>query len=132
MQKIELGSRIELFRGCAAPGVRMSEDLLNIYNDSEARVIRARSATGVRIVFETDAVEMTYALEISGAARQIFTSDIIINGEITVVDGAGPHQIVMAPGKKSVIIHLPHLAVIEKLEISRHLKTRTVNIGGGY
>ena len=118
MQKIDLESRIELFRGCVAPGVRMSEDLLNFYNDSEARVIRARSATGVRIAFETDAVEMSYALQFGGTARKIFTSDIFIDGEMTTVDGEGPHQLSLAPGKKSVVIHLPHLVVVEKLELS--------------
>ena len=118
MQKIELESRIELFRGCAAPGVRMSEDLLNFYNDSDGRVIRARSATGVRIVFETDAVEMNYALQFGGTARKIFTSDIFINGEMMTVEGEGPHHLSMASGKKSVVIHLPHLVVVEKVELS--------------
>ena len=34
MQKIDLESRPELFRGCVAPGVRMSDALLDFYSDS--------------------------------------------------------------------------------------------------
>ena len=118
MQKIELESRPELFRGCVTSGVRMSEDLLNFYNDSDARVIRAKSASGVRIAFTTDAVEMRYGFVCGGCARKIFTTDFIINGEKSVVEGEGPHTFTMAPGEKEIIIHLPHLIVLDKLELS--------------
>ena len=118
MQKIELESRPELFRGCVTSGVRMSEALLNFYNDSDARVIRAKSASGVRIAFTTDAVEMRYGFVCGGCARKIFTTDLIINGEKSVVEGEGPHTFTMAPGEKEIIIHLPHLIVLDKLELS--------------
>ena len=118
MQKIELGSRVELFRGCVTPGNRMSEALLNFYNDSDARVIRAKSASGVRIAFTIDAVEMRYGFVCGGCARKIFTTDVIINGEKSVVEGEGPHTFTMAPGEKEIIIHLPHLIVLENLELS--------------
>ena len=117
MQKVDLSSRAELFRGCVAPGVRMSRELLDFYNDSEAKVIRARSASGVRLAFVTDAVEMSFTLAFGGAARKIYTSDVIINGKIAVVEGEGPHDFTMEPGEKEIIIHLPHLVVIEKLEL---------------
>ena len=118
MQKIDLESRPELFRGCVAPGVRMSDALLDFYSDSEARVIRARSASGVRVAFVTDAVEMDYSFTCGGCARKIFTTDIIINGEKSTLEGEGPHKITMAPGEKSVVIHLPHLIIVNDLEIA--------------
>lgn len=118
MQKIDLENNLNLFRGCVAPGVRMSEALLDFYNDSEGRVIRARAASCVRIAFVTDAVEMEYSLVFGGAARKIYTSDIVIDGVVTVVEGEGPHKISMAPGEKQIVIHLPHLLVIEKISLA--------------
>ena len=118
MQKIDLENNLKFFRGCAAPGVRMNESLLEFYSDCEARVIRARAASGVRIAFVTDAVEMEYSLVFGGAARKIYTSDIVIDGSVTVVEGEGPHKITMAPGEKQIVIHLPHLLVIEKVSLA--------------
>lgn len=118
MQKIELGSRFELFRGCVSSGVRMSQDLLGFYNDSDARVIRARSATGVRIVFQTDASEMTLFYTFGGTARKIFATDVVVNGEVISLEGEGPHNISMKTGEKNVVIHLPHLVVVEKIELA--------------
>ena len=118
MQMIDLQNRAELFRGCVTPGVRMNEALLAFYADCDARVIRARAASGVQIAFVTDAVEMEYSIVCGGAARQIFTSDIFINGESTTVDGNGPHKFSMVPGEKKIIIHLPHLVVIEKITLA--------------
>ena len=96
----------------------MNENLLAFYADCEARVIRARAASGVQIAFVTDAVEMAYSIACGGAARQIFTSDIFINGELTTVDGNGPHKFSMTPGEKSIVIHLPHLVVIEETTLA--------------
>lgn len=118
MQKIDLDSRLELFRGCVTPGVRMNEALLDFYSDSEARVIRARSASGVRVAFMTDAVEMTYSFTCGGCARKIFTTDVVINGEKSTLEGEGLHKITMEPGEKSVVIHLPHLIIVNDLEIA--------------
>lgn len=118
MQKIELYSRPELFRGCAAPGVRMNQGLLDFYSKTEGLTIRAKSSSAVRIVFETDALELDYTLTFGKVAREIYTSDIIINGKTTVTDGAGPHKITMEPGRKEVIIHLPHLVIVEKIELA--------------
>ena len=66
----------------------------------------------------TDAVEMEYSLVFGGAARKIYTSDIVIDGVVTVVEGEGPHKISMAPGEKQIVIHLPHLLVIEKISLA--------------
>ena len=118
MQITDLQNRAELYRGCVTPGVRMNENLLAFYSDCEARVIRARAASGVQIAFVTDAVEMEYSIVCGGAARQIFTSDIFINGELTTVDGSGPHKFSMAPGEKKIVIQPPHLVVVEKTTLA--------------
>ena len=117
MQKIALDS-LAFFRGCVTPGCRMSEDLLNFYNDCEARVVRAKSASGVQIAFVTDAVEMEYSVAFGAPARRIYTSDITINGETTTVEGEGPHKFTMAPGEKHIVIQLPHLVVIEEISLA--------------
>lgn len=118
MQKIDLSSRFELFRGCFSPGVRMSGELAAFYSDTEGRITRARSASGVRIAFVTDAVEMEYSLVFGAASRQVFTSDIAVNGEVTTVDGPGPHRFSFAPGEKEITIHLPHLMVVEETSLA--------------
>ena len=118
MQKIDLENRLDLFRGCVKPGVRMPEALLDFYSATEARSIRARSATGVRIAMVTDAAEMEYSIVQGASARPIFTTDILIDGVKTTVEGDGPHKISLPAGEKTVVIHLPHLVVIEKLSLS--------------
>ena len=117
MKKIALDS-LSFFRGCVTPGLRMNETLLDFYSDSEARVVRARAASGVRIAFVTDAVEMEYAIVCGPAARLVFTSDVTINGENTIVEGNGPHKFTMAPGEKEIVIQLPHLVVINEMAVS--------------
>ena len=96
----------------------MNEDLLNFYNESEVRLIRAKAASGVQIAFTTDAVEMEYAIVFGAPARRVYTSEITINGENTVVEGEGPHKFTMAPGEKTVLIQLPHLVVINEMSVS--------------
>ena len=117
MKKIALDS-LSFFRGCVTPGLRMNETLLDFYSDSEARVVRARAASGVRIAFVTDAVEMEYAIVCGPAARLVFTSDVTINSENTIVEGNGPHKFTMAPGEKEIVIQLPHLVVINEMAVS--------------
>ena len=118
MQKIDLASRFELFRGCVSPGVRMSDELIAFYSDTEPHLIRAKSASSVRITFVTDAVEMEYSLVFGQGGRPIFTSDIVVNGEVTTVDGPGPHKFSFAPGEKEITIHLPHLMIVEETALA--------------
>lgn len=118
MQKIDLENRNELFRGCVAPGIRMNEKLIEFYTEPAVRLIRARSASGVRVAMVTDAVEMEYSLVFGESARTIYTSDIIVDGKLTTVEGEGVHRMTFAPGEKEIIIHLPHLVIVEKIEIA--------------
>lgn len=127
MQKIDLDRRIELFRGCVTPRVRMSDTLIDLYgedalvdlcSESEALKIRVRAATGVRIAMATDAVEIEYEIVCGAAARKIFTSDIDVNGVVTTLDGNGPHRLSLPRGNKNIVIHLPHLVVNEKISLS--------------
>ena len=120
MQTVDLSTAPELFRGCGVPGRRMSDELLKLFSDNEKLLWRALCPSGVRLDFITDALEMNYALEFGQPVRQIFTSDIFVDGKLQTVDGAGVHNFKFVPGKKHIVIHLPHLVVLEKvaLEIS--------------
>ena len=118
MQKLDLENRIDLFRGCVAPGVRMTEKLIEFYREPAPRLVRARSASGVRIALVTDAVEMEYAIVCGEVSRAIFTTDIAVDGKICTVEGNGPHRMTFAPGEKEIVIHLPHLVIVEKIELS--------------
>lgn len=120
MKTVNLNEMPELFRGCIVPGRRMSDDLLKLFSSNEKSLWRALCPSGVRLDFITDAVEINYALEFGQPVRQIFTSDIFTDGVLQTVDGAGMHNLKFNPGKKHIIIHLPHLVVLEKitLEIS--------------
>ena len=118
MQKIDLERRMELFRGCVNPCIRMSDVLIDLYSESDALKIRAGAATGVRIAMSTDAVALEYEIVCGASARKIFTSDIDVDGVITTVDGNGPHKLSLPPGEKNIIIHLPHLVVNEKISLS--------------
>lgn len=118
MKKIDLFFSLEFFRGCVTPGVRMNETLLDFYNESEVRLIRAKAASGVQIAFTTDAVEMEYSIVFGPPARHVYTSEITINGENSIVEGEGPHKFTMALGEKTIFIQLPHLVVIEAVTVS--------------
>ena len=115
MKIVNLNEHPEFFRGCGVPGRRMSDKLIELFSFSEKHLWRAQCASGVRLDFITDSCEIEYSLEFGKPVRQIFTSDIFVDGELTTVDGAGPHLITLKPGRKHVVIHLPHLVVLEKV-----------------
>ena len=117
MKDINLNEHPELFRGCGVPGRRMSDKLIELFSISEKHLWRAQCASGVRLDFITDSSKIEYSLEFGKPVRQIFTSDIFIDGELTTVDGAGPHTLELKPGKKHIVIHLPHLVVLENIEL---------------
>lgn len=117
MKTVDLSRHPELFRGCAAPGRRMSDSLVELFNIGEKYLWRALCQSGVRLDFVTDSCKLEYSLGFGKPVRQIFTSDIFIDGEKITVDGTGPHRFSMAPGEKHIIIHLPHLVIIEKIEL---------------
>ena len=71
----------------------------------------------MRLDFITDSAEMEYTPAFGKPVRQIFTSDIFIDGELTTVEGEGPHTLALKPGKKHIVIHLPHLVVFEGVEL---------------
>ena len=103
MQKIDLERRMELFRGCVSPRVRMSDTLVDLYSESDALKIRAGAATGVRIAMATNAVEIEYEIVCGASARKIFTSDIDVDGIVTTFDGNGPHRLSLPRGDKNTL-----------------------------
>lgn len=117
MKIVNLNEHPEIFRGCGAPGRRMTDKLVELFSTADKYLWRALCPSGVRLDFITDSCEIEYSLEFGKPVRQIFTSDIFIDGELTTVDGEGPHTIALKPGRKHIVIHLPHLVVLEKVEL---------------
>lgn len=117
MKKIDLLNSMELFRGAAAPMKRMNQELLDYFASTEALSIRANCAAGVRVVMQSDAEKLSIKAVFGGAARQIFSVDVEINGEIKTLDCTQEQSLDLTPGKKEIIIHLPHLAVLEDFQL---------------
>ena len=119
MKRIELEGRNEFFRGCVAPGVRMNEELLELSREPEKRLLRARCATGVRIALFTDAVEAAFSFRFGGAAREVFTTDLQVDGILfATVTGEGPHRIPLPPGEKELVLHFPHLVEVDEFSLA--------------
>ena len=117
MKIVNLNEHPEFFRGCGVPGRRMTDKLVELFSTADKYLWRALCPSGVRLDFITDSTEMEYTLTFGKPVRQVFTSDIFIDGELTTVDGAGPHIITLRPGEKHIVIHLPHLVVLENVEL---------------
>ena len=117
MKIVNLNEHPEFFRGCGAPGRRMTDKLVELFSTADKYLWRALCPSGVRLDFITDSAEIEYTLTFGKPVRQIFTSDIFIDGKLTTVDGEGPHTIAPGSGKKHVVIHLPHLVVLENVEL---------------
>ena len=108
MQKIDLSSRFELFRGCFSPGVRMSGELAAFYSDTEGRITRARSASSVRIAFVTDIC----GIDENRALRPIFFHNGHGNGKIileSVIERENDEIFVRVVSFAKQIIHADHL-----------------------
>ena len=116
MKKIELTEKY--YRGCASGCVRMSEELQTCFNTPHNIYLRVQCQSGVRICFSTDAREMVFSMAFGDAVRQVFTSDLFIDGKMTTLTGEGPHRIELAEGEKNITIHLPHLVLINKIELA--------------
>ena len=87
--QIDLVQRPDLLRGvCDArregDGVvldRMNAALREFYSDSEARIARAQSRPGVRIVFQANTRWVRIALRFGLQSRALFKSDLFCNGQ---------------------------------------------------
>lgn len=118
MKSINWKSHPELFTGAATPLVRMPASLMKFYSYSESAIIRAKSPSAVTMRFQSDTTKLAIAMQFGGFAREIFTTDIMIDDQLTTLDGAGPHQLELGSGKKNIVIHFPHLTTINALEIA--------------
>lgn len=128
MKLINLKEMPELFRGCVAPGVRMTASMQELFNTSPKHLLRARCQSGVRIHFVTDAEVMKIGFRFGGTARKIFTADVEFSGRMLTLDGEGIHTVALPGNETEVVIHLPHLVEIEDIhfEISRDAVIRSV------
>ena len=116
MKTIDLTAKF--YRGCAGGCVRMSKELQACFNTPHNIYLRVQCQSGVRICFSTDAREMVFSMVFGDAVRQVFTSDLFIDGKMTTLTGEGPHRIELAEGEKNITIHLPHLVLIDKFELA--------------
>ena len=113
MRQIKFDQASEFFRGAEDNGCRMSSELLEFFSADPLRLIRAKCASGVQIVFSTDSSSLIWECRFGGFAREIFTADILVDGQLFTLDGAGPHVLNLPAGQKEIVVHLPHLAVLE-------------------
>ena len=113
MKPLELAP--EFYRGCAAPGRRMDDDLLDFFNETPGRRLRALCPAGVRVQFATDARELGFSLVFGGAARPVYTTDLEIGDKLLTFDGPGPHRAELPEGENVVTMHLPHLVEVPEL-----------------
>ena len=118
MKKIDLSNNIAFFRGAVAPFVRMNKELQEFYSSIESWKIRSNCPSGMKIVMQSNAEKLQIAVEFGSAARQVFTTDVEVDGSITTFDGPGTHTIELAPGMKNIIIYPPHLVELAKFEVS--------------
>ncbi len=115
MKKIELTEKY--YRGCADGCVRMSKEMQASFNTPHNIFLRVQCQSGVRICFSTDTRELFFSMIFGDAVRQVFTSDLFIDGMMTTLAGEGPHRIELAGGEKNITIHLPHLVLIDRVEL---------------
>ena len=113
MKKIDLAQRLDLYRGAVIPGMRMNQPLLDFYSQSDAWMIRSKCASGVRILFNSDAVELVWTCKFGAPAREIYTTDIFVDDCMYTFTGEGPHKLELASGMKRIEIYLPHLVILE-------------------
>lgn len=117
MKNIDWQNNFALFRGAVAPMNRMTDGLMEYFGTNPAWKIRAACPSGIRLIFTTDAVKLEISTVFGDAARQVFTTDVEVDGKLTTFDGAGPHTLEMAPGCKKVVIYPPHLVVLNDFQI---------------
>ncbi|NLZ60113.1 MAG: SGNH/GDSL hydrolase family protein [Lentisphaerae bacterium] len=113
---------------------RMSAKLAQLYDYSEAAAIRAACASGVRLLFETDAASLELAWRNLRLAREVDACDIEVAGEsmLTVepeeLDGLSRLSLPLpGKGRRQVTIYLPHLLELQleylRLEAATQFKT---------
>jgi len=113
MKKIDFSANMAFFRGAVAPMQRMNQKLSDFYQQPEAWKIRAACASGVQIVFKTDTVTLKWECKFGEAAREVYGTDIFVDGKLYSFDGPGPHTLELESGRKLIEISLPHLAVLK-------------------
>ena len=118
MQKINWQDRPELFTGTVSPLQRMSKELLDFYTYNDAATIRAACPSAVAMQFKSNTTRLQIVMQFGGAAREIFTTDIFVNGQLTTLEGDGVHDLTLESGEKDIVIQFPHLVVVKNLEIS--------------
>ena len=118
MKKIDIFSMPELWRGAVRPGFRMTTELLKVFDIGEKYALRARCYSGIRLIFETDAREMSLAIKFGAAIRPMFNAGIKINACTSTVQLTKPAHMDLPAGVKRLEIQLPHLVELLDIELS--------------
>jgi lysophospholipase L1-like esterase len=142
--QIDLTAETGLYRGVSQcvpepDGVldlsRMSARLKALYGYSEAALVRACCATGVRLVLETDSPWLRLDWRPLRAAREVQTVDVEVDGHPVLTlspEAIGGECRIQAglPGRglRRVTIYLPHLRELrlQALELAEPARFRTV------
>ena len=117
MKKINLTDNISFFRGAVEPFKRMNKALMDFYSSNDTWLIRAKCASSIMIKMNTDAEILQINVKFGAPAREVYTTDISVDGVVRTFDGEGVHTLELGSGNKAVTIHLPHLAVLENFEL---------------
>lgn len=102
---------------------RMSEELKDLYNYSEAANIRACCATGVRLLFETDASWLKLRWRKMRCAREIFSFDVETAGQVRSIqpeicsDECILQVELLGADMRRTSIYLPHLCELRLLSL---------------
>lgn len=111
-----------------SPGIwaaaRMSPQLSKLYSYSEAAIIRAQCASGVRIVFATDSPWVRLRWRAKRIAREVLNGDLEVKGfpvAILRAQKEGDDYVFTADlpgnGLRQVTIYLPHLLEMRVLAL---------------
>ena len=74
MKIVNLNEYPEFFRGCGAPGRRMTDKLVELFSTADKYLWRALCPSGVRLDFITDSAEIEYTLKFGKSVRQRFSA----------------------------------------------------------
>jgi lysophospholipase L1-like esterase len=147
--KINLVDRIELVHGASEviagengfTPVRMTRDLAEFYNYSEAAEIRANCPSGVRVCFRSDTSFVGMRLNYGRTARKIYAVDLIIDGieRLTFTPQNIEHgfafnaELPAGGAEHSIELHLPHLCecAVDELVIEDGAMLAPLKYSGG-
>lgn len=115
MKQLDWQDHNEYFTGTVAPMQRMTPELLDFYSCLDSLKLRANCPSAVVMHFQSNTENLRITMEFGGYARQIFSTDILVDNHLTTIENDGLHDLTLPPGEKSIAIHLPHLVEVNQM-----------------